>query len=383
MTTTSEYERTFADWLGVRHAFSFWKGRVALYAALRALEIGEGDEVVVPGYTCVMAVNPIMYVGAKPVYVDIEPVTYNLNPTLLEPSLTDRTKAIVAQHTYGYPADMDAIMAVADARGIPVIEDSCLAVGSRWNGRSVGTFGVAAYFSTQWNKPYTTGLGGMLAMNDDSLARRVSELCAQEAVAPGLREVALLSAQLVTYRTLVYPRTTAMAQAVFRWLTRMGLVVGSSSPAEFTPTMETGFFARMSSRQARLGLRAVRRLAADIEHRRKLSHLYERQLELHGWLPPRLPPQSDPVLVRYPVRVTNKKRALAMAARRFIELGSWFECPLHPIETPLGSYGYEAGMCPEAERASREVVNLPVHTRASAVTVQRTVEFIAEIGWLG
>ena len=95
-----KFQNAFAEWLGVRSAFAFWKGRVALYAILRALGIGEGDEVILPGYTCVMDVNPIKYLGARAVFVDIEPATYNLDVRLLEDAITARTKAIIAQHTY-------------------------------------------------------------------------------------------------------------------------------------------------------------------------------------------------------------------------------------------------------------------------------------------
>ncbi|MGB2823391.1 MAG: DegT/DnrJ/EryC1/StrS family aminotransferase, partial [Phycisphaerae bacterium] len=165
-----EFERLFADWLGGGRAFAFWKGRVAMYAVLRALGVGSGDEVILPGYTCVMDANPIKYLGAVPVYADIEPATYNAPPAEIERKITPRTKVIVAQHTYGYPCEMDGLLDVADRRGIPVIEDCCLALGSTYRGRPCGTFGVAAYWSFQWNKPFTTGIGGMATTSDAGLA---------------------------------------------------------------------------------------------------------------------------------------------------------------------------------------------------------------------
>src|SRR4030043_7279 len=127
-----QYEQTFAEILGARRAFAFWKGRVALYAILKALCIGDGDEVIVPGYTCVMNVNPIKYLGAEPVYVDIEPATFNIDTNLLREKITSNTKAIIAQHTYGYPCDMDEIIDIAGRNNVPVIEDCCLALGSRY-----------------------------------------------------------------------------------------------------------------------------------------------------------------------------------------------------------------------------------------------------------
>lgn len=378
--TVIRYEGAFARQMGAAHAFAFWKGRVAMYALLKGLGVGRGDEVILPGYTCVMDVNPIMYLGARPVYVDIEPVTYNLDPALLEAAISERTRVIVAQHTYGYPAEMDEILRIAAAHGLPVVEDCCLAMGSRYRGRPVSTFGVASYYSSQWNKPYTTGLGGMATTSDDALAGKIRQMREAEAVTPGAKERFMLTGQLAVYRTLIYPRTTALATNAFRWLTRTGLVVGSSSTSEFRPDMDAGFFKRMSGVQARSGLRQLRRVPAMIEHRRRMGRLYDQLLAERDWPSPVIPEHLDPVLVRYPVRVADKERALATAAQNFVELGSWFECPLHPIETPLQAYGYEPGMCPVAEQACREVVNLPTHPRADEGTARRTVEFVASIG---
>jgi len=372
------FQSNFAHIVGCKKAFAFWKGRVAMYAILKALEVKDGDEVILPGYTCVMDVNPIKYLGAKPVYVDIEPNTFNMNPALLESKITPKTKIIVAQHTYGYPCDMDAIMAIAAKRGIVVIEDCCLSFGSTYKGKTVGTFGKAAYFSFQWNKPFTTGLGGMALTNDADLAEKIWRLCDSDMCMPSAKEVMMLAAQLAVYRMFIYPRTTALAQNIFRYLTKKGAVVGSSSSCEFEPEMEKDFFKAMSSVQAVAGMRQLKKLEKNIEHRREMAELYDELLLQKGW-PTRNYDKEvmNPVMVRYPVRIKEKDKAIQQAASAGIELGTWFECPLHPIETPLEKYDYQIGMCPEAEKASREVVNLPLHPRATKKTVRRTVEFIA------
>lgn len=380
----TRYEQAFADWHAQPHGFSFWKGRVALYAILKALGVGRGDEVIIPGYTCVMVVNPVMYLGATPVYVDIDPETYNTPPDRIEAAVTPRTRAIVAQHTYGIPARMPEIMALADRRGIPVIEDCCLALGARVGGRLCGTYGAAAYWSFQWNKPYTTGIGGLATTSDAALAARIADVCRSERVAPSRREVLMLRAQLLVHTAIVYPRTTAFIQNMFRWLTRRGLVVGSSSKAEFTPVMEPDFFKGLSAMQARWGLRRLRGIDAAIAHRRRIAALYDELLRDAGFAPVPRQAECDPVLVRYPVRVADKVRAIAEAPRRAVELGTWFESPLHPQETDLGAYGYQTGTCPVAEQACREVVNLPLHPRAGDGTARRTVEFLKKLStWPG
>ncbi len=373
----NKYESAFAKQFGFDCAFSFWKGRVALYAILKAMCVGPGDEVVLPGYTCVMDVNPIKYLGARPVYVDIEPDTFNMNVELLSGKISSKTKAIIAQHTYGYTCEMDGIMKIADQNGIPVIEDCCLAFGSKYKGKTAGKFGKAAYFSFQWNKPYTTGLGGMVITNDAELAGKIETLRANEMCAPSGKETIMLAAQLAVYRLFIYPRTTAFIQTVFRYLTKKGLVVGSSGVSEFKPVKSDDFFKGISSVQARSGFRQLKKSQQNIAQRRKMAEFYDHLLEKKGWSARRYDASiMEPVMVRYPVRIAEKDKALAEAAKAGIELGSWFECPLHPIETPLAAYDYEVGMCPEAEKASMEVVNLPLHPRVNEKVAEKTVEFI-------
>ncbi len=372
-----KYQREFARFFEIERAFAFWKGRVALYALLRALNVGDGDEVILPGYTCVMNVNPIKYVGAKPIYVDIEPETFNMNVSLLEEKITDNTKVIIAQHTYGYPCEMDTIMNIAQSRGISVIEDCCLALGSRYKRRMVGTFGLAGYFSSQWNKPYTTGLGGMVITSDTKLAERIESLRVDEMCPPSGREIFMLRAQLMFYRLLIYPRTTALAQRLFRYLVSKGAVVGSSSASEYEPVKADDFFKGMSAVQARSGLKQFKKIDHNIAHRLSMALRYDRLLDDKGFKSRRYDGgMMRPVMVRYPLRIEEKAKALEQAARAGVELGSWFECPLHPIETPLASYDYEIGTCPEAERAGREVVNLPLHPRANEETARKSVDFI-------
>jgi perosamine synthetase len=372
-----KYQNRFAEVFGAERAFAFWKGRVALYAILKAMGIGPGDEIILPGYTCVMNVNPVKYLGAKPVYVDIEPVTFNINVNLLRDKITPRTKVIIAQHTYGYPCDMDAVMEIAAEKGIIVIEDCCLALGSKYKGQLVGTFGKAAYFSSQWNKPYTTGLGGMAITSDSELAAKIQSLCESEMCLPSSGEAFMLWAQLLIYRLLIYPRTTAFAQRLFRYLTKKGAVVGSSSASEFQPIMADDFFKSVIDVQARSGLGQLKKINENIRHRKEMVQLYDRLLKERGWSALRYDSDTcEPVLVRFPVRIVGKSEALEKAAGAGVELGSWFESPLHPIETPLDVYDYESGSCPQAEKAAREVVNLPLHPRVNEKTAQRTVEFI-------
>jgi dTDP-4-amino-4,6-dideoxygalactose transaminase len=253
-----------------------------------------------------------------------------------------------------------------------------LAFGSKYQGKTVGTFGKASYYSFQWNKPYTTGLGGMAVVNDEELAKKIVAICESQMVEPSSKEVLMLAVQLAAYRAFVYPRTTALLQDLFRQFTNKGVVVGSWTVGEFTsPEMPSKFFKGMSAVQAYAGLKQLRKIEQNIAHRKKMAQLYDKLLGEKGWRSRSYDASAtEPVMVRYPVRITEKNKAIEKATAVRVELGSWFDSPLHPRGTPLAAYAYEPGMCPESEKAAREVVNLPLHPRVNEKTVRKTVEFI-------
>ena len=175
----SLFEEKFADFCNVEHAVSVMNGTVALHLALLAFDIGEGDEVIVPTFTYVATANCVKYTGATPVFVDSEPQTWNINPLEIEKAITPRTKAIIAVHIYGHPADMDAIMDIARRHDLYVIEDAAEAHGAQIHGKRVGSFGHIAAFSFFGNKIITSGEGGMVVTNEPDLAKKVRQLKGQ------------------------------------------------------------------------------------------------------------------------------------------------------------------------------------------------------------
>src|SRR5438477_4096015 len=161
------FEKAFARRHGVRHALACSSCTTALHLMLAALEIGPGDEVIVPAFTWVATANAVIYCGATPVLVDVDRTTFNLDPVYLKAKLSPRTRAIVAVHLFGLCADMEAIAAAAP--GIPILEDAACAAGSSYLGQSAGSLGRAAAFSFHPRKSITTGEGGMVTTNDDAL----------------------------------------------------------------------------------------------------------------------------------------------------------------------------------------------------------------------
>jgi perosamine synthetase len=350
------FRSQIAEALGVPpdHVSLFGRGRVALYAILRALEIGQGDEVIVPAFTCVAVPNPILYLGARPVWVDIDAATYLIDPAGVEAAITPRTRAILAQNTFGLSADLDALAAIADRHGLTVIDDSTHGLGGRYRGMPSGATAALSFFSTQWSKPLSTGLGGFAVARDDGAATRLRAIEAA-AIEPSALRVRTLSA-------LIYARERAgrgpvfrAGRATYRALSRLGVIPGSSSRDELEGSaMPPGFVARLSTAQARLGSDRIGRLATDVAERRAIAHRYSAWLRERGLT------------------------AAADAVRAGVDLGDWFVSPIHPVTERLDRWAYAAGTAPIAEQACRAIVNLPTDPDLGADGIDRVLEFLAD-----
>jgi len=179
------FEHAFADYVGVRHAVGVCNGTAAVHLTLLSLGIGPGDEVIVPTLTFIASVNPIVYCGATPVFVDCDPVTWQIDPQDVAIKLGPRTKAIVAVHLYGHPADLTALRALADRAGVALVEDCAEAIGSRLDGRHVGGVGEIGAFSLFGNKTITTGEGGVVVTDRADLHQLVMRLKGQGQVTAG------------------------------------------------------------------------------------------------------------------------------------------------------------------------------------------------------
>jgi perosamine synthetase len=174
-----EFERLFATECGTRTSIAVSNGTVALHLAMLAHETGPGDEVLVPSLTYVATANAVRYVGADPVFVDVDPSTWTLDPALIQEAITERTKGIIVVHLYGHPADMDAINEIANRHGLWVVEDAAEAFGATYKGRTVGALSSMGTWSFYGNKILTSGEGGALTVSDPELERRIRLLRGQ------------------------------------------------------------------------------------------------------------------------------------------------------------------------------------------------------------
>jgi len=252
-----EFERDFAEYVGAKHAIAVSSCTTALHLALVAAGIGSGDEVLCPSLSFIATANSIRYVGATPVFVDIDPVTFNLDPNRLEAAITPRTKAILVVHQIGLPAALTEILDVAGRRNLIVIEDAACASGSAYQGQRIGLpHAYLACFSFHPRKILTTGEGGMLTTADEQVAARLRRL----------RQHAMTTSDLARHQS----------QSV--------MTEGYD---------EVGFNYRMTDVQAAIGLVQLRRLDGFLARRRSLALRYSEQLAQLGWLaPPHEPPGS-------------------------------------------------------------------------------------------
>jgi len=361
--------------------YTFWRGRVAFYGILKALGVGPADRILVPGYTCFAVPSTILFAGAQPDYVDIDRDTLNISLHGIEAACGAQTRAVLVQHTYGVPANVFPIVQWARRRGIAVIEDCAHALGSRYldpDGiwREVGTAGDAAFFSSHWNKPVSTGLGGWAKVTNPRVEVHLRRFHDEECVSPSWREAVLLAAQVAAHKLFSTPRLYWMARTAYQWSYRRGVLIGSSTDEELRGVMPPGYCKRMSGFQEWL-LRRLLATASLEAHRRLLKGIYDSALAAVGLPVLRIPEYADAVLLCYPVRVRNKNQVLAEARRRWIELGDWYK---HPVDRPedfdTPDFGYRTGMCPEGERASREAVTLPMHAGVTEKIALRTVDFL-------
>ncbi|MDA8173766.1 MAG: aminotransferase class I/II-fold pyridoxal phosphate-dependent enzyme [Nitrospiraceae bacterium] len=354
----------------------FFKGRVGLYAILKAIGLRNGDEVILPGFTCVVVPNAIKYLGAKPCYIDIDPNTFNIDPEKINEKISRKTRAIIAQHTFGIPAEIDAIIKIAKKYNLFVIEDSCHAIGSKYKGWEVGTYGDAAFFSSQWSKPVTSGLGGWVKANNPELKRRLAEIHASFSQ-PSTKESLVLRMQYLLHEALLTPSLFWITQEAYRKLSKYGFAIGSSSIDELSGAMPAHYAKKMTDWQEKLVEKKLSEIATVIEHRVWAAAQYDKLLPQAGFEPSKLSPAYEAVFLRYPVRIGNKKALLHSAKKNMIEMGDWFVSPVHPNLSGWEKIGYEKGMCPNAERACELTVNLPTHTRIGSRQIEKTVNLMS------
>jgi dTDP-4-amino-4,6-dideoxygalactose transaminase len=336
---------------------------MAFYYLLKALDLSPGSEVIFPALTFWVVPEMARVLGLKPVFVDVNPDTFNLDPEALERAVTDDTRVVVPTHLYGLPCDLDRVLEIADRRRLFVIEDCAHSLGALYRGRPVGTLGDAAFFSFQTLKPLNTYGGGMAVVRDPALARKVAALVRAEPW-PSESEVRrkLLTGRV--QRIMVRP-------SVFRWTLFPLLWVASFFRARpdvylweaIRPLdpLPPDYRRRYSNVQAALGLAGLRHLpqwtAATCRHAELLSAAMSR---LPAVRLPVVPPDRTHVFYQYCLRVPDRDRLVRACIRRGLDIETLHVdvCPQLPLFQPYGA------PCPGAVRAA-QAVQLPAYSSLS------------------
>jgi len=320
--------------LGAKFAVGCASGTDALILSLLSAGIGEGDEVITTPFSFIATAGSIAYVGAKPVFVDIDPVTYNINPALLEAAITPSTRAIMPVHLFGLPADMDPILSIARTHNLVVVEDAAQAIGSRYASRFTGTFGDYGCFSFFPSKNLGgAGDGGMITTNDPAIADRLQML-----------------------------RVHGSKKKYFHEM------IGTNS--------------RLHALQAAVLRVKLRHLDAWQQGRQDRADRYRRLFETAGLssfisVPPRPPARFEHVYNQFTIRSTRRDDLKAFLHNAGVPSEIYYPLCIH-LQEAFAYLGHAPGDFPESEKASREVLSLPVYPELPDAQQDRVVQAIAD-----
>lgn len=339
--------------------FLFWKGRVALFTILKAMGIQSGDEIILSGFTCVVVPNAVKYLGAVPIYADINNDTLNPDYQYIANLFTPKTKAIIVQNTFGLSSDVDKISEFARSKGIYTIEDCTHGFGGTFNGRPNGSYCDAAFYSTQWNKPFSTGIGGFAVINNKDLLAATSSITSKLSK-PSLADEMSLMFLNSTYRLALQPRLYWILRDLYRYLSKHGLVIGSSTNTELTAVeMPADYLKGISVIQSWLGWKRIKNINLKIAVRRDNAVKYSQFLAGLGknHVDPRF--FQNHSFLKYPLIVSERDVFMKKALKAHIPLGDWFLSPIHPVDCNFELWGINLEKIPVASHISRHIVNLP------------------------
>jgi dTDP-4-amino-4,6-dideoxygalactose transaminase len=323
-------EEEIAQLCGVAHGVGVGSGTDALVLALRSCGVGSGDEVILPPFTFVATGSAVSALGAKPVFVDIHPNTYNIDPAQLERRVTPRTRAIVVVHLYGLSADMDPIMEFARKKNIPVVEDAAQAVGAGYKGRRTGSLADVACFSFYPTKNLgACGDAGMIVTNS---AERAAHL----------------------------------------------RVLRNHGQTEKYVSSEPGWNGRLDEIQAAILRVKLRHLGAWQRARQAHAAEYTRHFsQIPGIMPPLIPEGYKHVFHQYTIRVEERDKLQRVLAEKKIGSAIYYPVPLH-LQPLYASLGYKPGDFPHAEHAAQEVLSLPMYPELRPAQLNRVAEAVSE-----
>jgi perosamine synthetase len=366
-------EESFKTYFDVPHALSFQSGRNSLYAILSALNVEKDSEVLLQAYSCVAVPGPVLWAGAQPVYVDsLDDST--MSPEDLEKKITPKSKVLIIQHTFGIPAHITELLAIAKKHNLFVIEDCAHALGGDYAGQKLGMFGDAAFFSFGRDKIISSVFGGMVITRNSEFAEKVKQI----------RNSFAMPRLWYVKQQLVHPIIMSIAKplydlgigkAIIATALKLGLISKAVEKTELDGGKPSFFKQVLPNGLAYLAFHQFQKLDLYNEHRKSIASYYAANLKKEI-AKPTIAPTLFPVYLRYTILVPDPKTLISEARKNNIELGDWYTTAIAPKNVEEKSVGYNASMCPNAERLAKLSVNLPTHISISLKNVKTIVEYI-------
>jgi perosamine synthetase len=354
---------------GAAASFSFTSARGALSAGLRAVGLQPEDEVLLSSFTCLAVPSAVLAAGAKPTYSDIDPYSLNASPESIEAAISPKTRVIVLQHTLGNPAPVASVRELARSRGIIVIEDCALAVGTKYQREMVGSQGDAAIFSMELSKTISSGWGGILVVNDEVLAEKVKSDYVSYGPLPLIRRLRM-GVQTLISGVCYRPKLHWIGKYVVALCFKVGLFRSSTPNAEQRGTFAPDFISRMGEPQISLAAHQWNRLDVIARECAANSAYIRHFLKRLGYIPLADVAEDLGVAPRVPFLVANRSTISAWFSVNGVELGSWFDGPLTPLpEAP--AYNYDRDSFPRASFIADHIVNLPCHNRLASRDLEK------------
>ena len=370
-----KFERKFCEYMGSRWAISFDSGRSSLYAILKCLGIKDYDEIILQAFTTVALSNTIQWCGAKPVYIDIDEKTYNINSDKIEEKINKKTKAIIVQHTFGNPAKIDEIMSIAKKHNLFVIEDCAHSLGAEYKNKKIGTLGDVSLFSFGRDKVVSSVSGGMVITANSELGNKIKEFRNQMPYPKKSLIMKQLIHPLITYQSLKLYYFFHIGKIIMFISTKFGIITKAYTKEEKKNQKPDNFPAKMPNALAGIALYQIKLIEKFNNNRIKIANLYKEKLSNNvNVILPKSTPESKNIFLWYTILVDNKKEFIKKALKNHIILGDWFPQAIGPIEIDMEKSGYQKDSCPVAEKVSSMCVNLPTHHSISEKEVEKVIK---------
>jgi len=342
-----EFEKMFAHYIGTKHAIVVNSCTAALHLAMRALNIGPGDEVVVPVFTFAATANAPLFVGAKPVFADIDKKTFNISPKSIQNKITKKTKAIIVVHYGGQPCDMKEIMQIAKRHNLHVVEDCAHSLGAEYMGQKTGDIGTIGCFSFYPTKIITTLEGGMATTSDEEIAKQIQVL-----------------------------REHGMTRGAFD---------REKTATWYYDVVDLGYNYRLNEVQSALGISQLKRIDEINKKRIEAAHYYTKKLkEINGIIPPYEAKDRTHVYHLYAIRVVEQKSGInrdelyKKLSTKGIGLSVHYT-PLHLLTFYKKTLRYKTGDFPNAEQVSKEILSLPLYPTIKKTQIDYVVKELSKI----